>query len=216
MSAITYNGLSLEDRTYQEAGQTKLLPFDQSLARLRQAGFTRHLYPAEAFQFIIAGLEMKLAPHQHSFCASMLTSPAEWLNVAIGVEEKKRILWLDSRTFTLYFDPEGLVWDPIRRQYDAQNFTYSRKQEFDITPLPVAQYVDLSYFSDPFAIALTGRTCSSLPEKLRHKENSRRVQVYIPRVGTIWPAARVGYEMFSSRVGILFGSDGASRGIKTL
>ena len=216
MSTLTYNGLSLEDRTYQENGETKLLPYDQSLARLRADGFTRHLYPAEAFQFIIAGLEMKLAPHQHSFCASMLTSPVEWLNIAIGVEEKKRLLWRSSRTFTLYFDPEGLVWNLIRRQYDTQKFTYSRRQDFDITSLPVAQYVDLSYFSHPFAIALTGRTCSSLPEKLRDKHDSRQVQVYIPRVGTIWPAARVGYEMFSSRVGILFGLDGASRGLKTL
>src|SRR3989338_7358860 len=214
MSAITHNNLSLEDRTYQENGETKLLPYDQSFARLRQAGFIRHLYPAEAFQFIIDGLEMKLAPHQHLFCAQMLTSPVEWLNIAIGVEEKKRILRSNSRTFTLYFDPEGLVWDPKKRQYDTQEFIYSRKQDFDITSLPVAQYVDLSHFSDPFAITLIGRTCSSLPEKLRCKDDSRRVQVYIPRVGTIWPAARVGYKRYAVRLGILYGNDGASRGGK--
>ncbi|MBI5002513.1 hypothetical protein HZC31_03950 [Candidatus Woesearchaeota archaeon] len=216
MSAITYNNLSLEDRTYQENGETKLLPYDQSLARLRQAGFTRHLYPVEAFQFIIDGLEMKLAPHQHLFCAQMLTSPAEWLNIAIGVEEKKHFLWHPSRTLTLYFDPEGLVWDPKKRQYNTQKFTYSRKQDFDITSLPVAQYVDLSHFSDSFALAVTGRSCASLPKNLRDKNDSRRVQVYIPRVGTLCPAARVGYKRYVVRLGILYGSDGASRGAKTL
>jgi hypothetical protein len=195
----TYKDLSIEERAYKEEGDAgkKLLTYDKSLARLRAAGFTRHLRPQEAFGLLIDSLEGKLDGAEKAIADDMLTNYGEWLSMAI--ERKEDIL-------RLYLDPENLVWQ--NGFYGVQGqLRYAEKREFNIEGVPSQGWVDIDRLPADCVQYVYTRPFHALPKKMR--ESSNRAQAWLPLKG-IWPMGR------GSRFGIdYYGSNRASRGVRS-
>ncbi|MBS3148085.1 hypothetical protein J4219_04325 [Candidatus Woesearchaeota archaeon] len=205
VSVGSYERVDFESRAYRAQNeQTKdILTFDESLERLRAAGFERHARPQEAFGLIIDGLEGKLNGELSKVSADMSTGHGEWLSLAF--ERKGELL-------VCYLDPVGLVWTGIK--YDKQNFGYSGECSFDINGITSGQWVGLDKFRPYFVQFLCGRRFDQLPTEMR--EGNKKVHVYLPSDGVAWPVARGDYRFsvsgFGSRYGVY--GDGASRGVR--
>ncbi len=151
-----------------------LLTYDNSLERLRNAGYERHPRPAEAFSLQIANLEGKLTGQQRAVANDMSSSFGEWLSAAI----KRK-----GNTLIVYFDPQGLVWDGSR--YTPKNFTCSEKRNFPLAAsIPSSTPIDLVRFSPELVAAMYGRPFRQLPPEIR---DSGKPQLYLPPDGLIRP-----------------------------
>ncbi|MDP3640698.1 MAG: hypothetical protein Q8R53_05900 [Nanoarchaeota archaeon] len=196
LGGTSYNDITFEQKASYNNKDKQLLTYDQSLARLQAAGHKRHPRPAEAFSLLIASLEEKLSLEQKAVADDMLASCGEWLSAAA---QRK------GDTLTVYFDPQGLVWDGSR--YIERNFLFSEKRDFSLAAGILSnQFVDLSRFSPELVTALYSRLFQQLPQPFR--EGNRRAQVYLPPDNQIRPVGR-GY--FNFRFGLLQ-RQGFSRG----
>src|SRR3989344_2885060 len=135
-TGIEHNGLRIQPRAYRLQGQTKkaLLTYDQSLKQLREAGYERHLRPAEAFTLLAKGLEERLTPEQIEVHDDMLTSYGEWLSMAMERQGDTLITYLDS---------EGLTWDG-EKYVKRPDFNSTETKSFNITGIKSQQYIDLN------------------------------------------------------------------------
>ena len=168
-----YNDVIFEPRAAYNGDDKQLLTFDQSLERLINAGHKRHPHPAEAFSLLIAGLENKLTSQQKAVADDMLTSYGEWLSAAV---ERK------GDTLTVYFDPQGLVFNSSA--HTTKNFTCSEKRDFPLaTGIPSSTLVDLARFSTELVTTLYSRSFQQLPQKMREGEG--KAQLYLPPDGII-------------------------------
>ncbi len=101
--AANYHALRIEHPIPCDGGGSKeLFHYEKSLERLKQAGYERHLRPAEAFGLIIDSLEGKLSGQPAVVAQNMLESYGEWMSMAVKIE---------NRVIHLYRDPVGLVWN---------------------------------------------------------------------------------------------------------
>src|SRR3989339_2225151 len=102
-TSVSYDNLVWEQNKYDA-----YITFDASLQRLKQAGYSRHPRPAEAFGLIIAHLEKKLPKDLDDIAKDMLSSKGEWLSLAM----KRK-----GDTLICYLDPENLVWNAGSSSY---------------------------------------------------------------------------------------------------
>jgi len=134
-----YKGLFIENRKGDEFAK-HMLEYDQSLKRLRDKGFERHLRPSEAFSLVFERIEGKLEGDLFDIACRM-TAPyswGEWHSMAFERRGSKLIV---------YLDPEGLIYVPSyvmhnNKKYRTSvtyktddSFRYSEKKEFDINGL---------------------------------------------------------------------------------
>lgn len=179
ISGTSYQNLTIESLTPRDGNNKKqLLTYDQSLARLKTAGFQRHLRPAEAFGLLADGLEGKLSKELQAVSQDMLSSYGEWLSLA--VERKKDAL-------VCYLDPQGLEWNGSV-YVKKSDFASAEKQEFSIVGIPSQSWTDIARFYDTVVRFLYGRSFKELPQEMQ--TGNRRAQAYLPPDGTVWPVGR--------------------------
>ena len=204
-TGIEHNGLRIQPRAYRLQGQTKkaLLTYDQSLKQLREAGYERHLRPAEAFTLLAKGLEERLTPEQIEVHDDMLTSYGEWLSMAMERQGDTLITYLDS---------EGLTWDG-EKYVKPTAFNSTETKSLNITGIKSQQYIDLNLCGQELVRYLYGRACSDLPIPMR--DGSQRAQLYLPVVGMVEPMVCGGLEVMFD-LGCYFDGGRASRGVSVV
>lgn len=198
LSVASYTNFTFEHPAYREAGATekKLLHYDESLARLRAAGYERHARPQEVFSLLINGLEGKLTGASQPLAAvknDILTGYEEWLNLAF--ERKGAVL-------VAYLDPEGLVWR--KDKYKKDNFTFAEKREFTIGAVESCKWLKLQNFPTTLVEYLYTRPFDKLPKDIQ--DNG---VLYLPSEKTLWPVGRGDYGF-----GVGASYDWASRGVR--
>lgn len=184
IAVVTYKGLEFEQQAYHEQGQKKkkLLTFDESLARLQRAGFERHARPQEVFGLLIDSLEGRLAAPEKAMADDAFSGYGEWLSLAF-----KR----QGNVLIAYFDPKGPVLEWFKGYANTKNFTWARKEEFDIKGKPSQSWIDLDEFDYRFVQYIYGRSFSSLPTEMQ--QGNKKAQVRLPPDGIAWPVGRGGY-----------------------
>jgi hypothetical protein len=76
------------------------MTYEQSLDRLRSAGYERHLYPDETFEIIKNGLERPEGEYG-DLAQDILKGSGEWMNIAIKRE---------GNSLYIGYNPENLEW----------------------------------------------------------------------------------------------------------
>ena len=150
-----------------------VMTYDESLARLRKAGYERHPRPAEVFGLMAAHLEGKLADFL-GLAKVAEGIDSEWLSLALKTKKDKLICILD---------PENIKWKNAVQGYyvDDKDLKCTATFTFDITGLPCETYVAIDLLSDELARLLYGRKYADLPEEMQ------KTTIYIPGPGGIWP-----------------------------
>jgi hypothetical protein len=95
-SAI-YDWMEIEPkvlRTSSKPAQKVVETYGKSLLELRQRGYLRHCYPADAFAFICDGLERKLDTASKAIFEDMAHGGHEWLSMAWSRRENFLIAYL--------------------------------------------------------------------------------------------------------------------------
>lgn len=179
---IFYQGLYWEPRAYRRPGRTEkeAFDYDESLERLRRAGYGRHARSAEVMQLLKAGLEGKLTDAEQPLFDDMCDG-REWLSEAVEVKYWRvgRGLFpfhIGGSKLTTYLDPEGLIWNKEigedeyltnQKRYLKQNFTYKEKQDFDITRTLSYISMELRALPDPLIEHLYGSPYTELPKEMQ-------------------------------------------------
>src|SRR3989339_344139 len=178
-AVVSYDNLVWEPKKHDE-----YISFDASLQRLKQAGYSRHPRPAEAFGLIIAHLEKKLPKNLDDIAKDMLSGKGEWVSLAM---ERK------GDTLVCYLDPENLIWNAGSSRYDVSGgkLRYSEKKEFNIKGKNSVEWICADQFSPEFIKYCYGREFKQLPQEMR--TGNYKVHLYLPSEGKLWPAAR-GYD----------------------
>ena len=159
---VSYIDLEWEPRAYKRGDPTYSFTYDDSLERLRKAGYERHPRPAEIFNLILAHLNEKI--HNlvlNDLVKDMLESHSNWLSMAF---ERK------DNTLVCYVDPENLVWDENDHKYVVDGkLKFSDKKEFYIGPIDMitttatsSKGLVISYFSDELVSFLYTTTFDKL------------------------------------------------------
>lgn len=175
----------------------RLFTYDQSLARLRAAGYHRHLQPAEVFAYLCATLEGRtLTADDARLALDLFSAPGEWLDCAFERRDNQ---------LSVYLGLEGLAWDGGRYVPDS-TFRFSRKQTAPITGLPSEEYFRLHNLGDSLVFTLTGRLFDDLPREVQEK-----AFVQLPPDGVIWPVGRCGFTQNYNISGCFY-KERASRG----
>ncbi len=201
----SYKSVVFEPVAYRKPGEADkaLLTFDESLVRLKSAGFERHARPQEAFGLIVDGLEGKLVGSLKGVCDDMLVSFGEWLSFGV-----KRV----GDVLVAYVDPKNLVWNKSSNKYIVLGGQVDcvSKETFSIKGKQSETWIDLKQFEDKFVKFIYGRSFNQLPEIIQ--VGDRRAQVYLPPDGIVRPVARGN---FGGRF-YVFGYCGswASRGVR--
>ncbi|MFA5887567.1 MAG: hypothetical protein WC852_02560 [Candidatus Nanoarchaeia archaeon] len=201
----SYRGLEFEAKSPKERGNKKLWTYEESLARIKKAGYERHPSPAEAFSLIADNLEGKLKGKLKTIAEDIISGYGEWLSMAF--ERKGNLL-------IAYLHPEGLRWNG--GIYDRKNFTYSEKKEFGIARMKKKIIVPLQEMGDEFALFVYSRKFADLPRIMKEgNAKSGKAEIGIPEDGNLWPVKRNMFRMSISRLfidGIYSGE--ASRGVR--
>jgi len=171
----SYKDIEFEQPAYrkQGEGEDNILSFNDSLTRLKNAGFERHARPQEVFGLLIDGLEGRLNGNLAEVEKDVLTSLGGWMSMAF--ERKGDIL-------IAHLDPEGLVWDGNR--YVKQNFKNNGQQEFSVKGKVSNKGIPLNEFNEDLVRFLYARPFTDLP-----KEMQTGTLIALPP-GAAWPVCR--------------------------
>src|SRR3989339_1261841 len=173
---VNYDNLVWEAKKHD-----KYITFDASLQRLKQAGYSRHPRPAEAFGLIAAHLEKKLPKNLDDIAKDMLSSKCEWLSFAM---ERK------GDTLICYLDPENLICNAGSGRYyvSGGKLRYSEKKEFNIKGKKSDEWICVDQFSPELIKYCYGREFSQLPQGMR--TGNYKVHLVLPSDSQLWPASR--------------------------
>jgi hypothetical protein len=193
--------MKMKDKTTEKSSYRNLewepesqgwLFFEESLKRLRKAGYDRHPRPDEAFGLIIDHLEGKLDGDLEKIASNMLATTDNWLNMAI--ERKGDVL-------VCYVEPKNIKWFYGRYIVDEEwhkyvvdedvrsNLKYSHKKEFDISGIRSGGWVDLERFSPDFVKYFYTREFDDLPEQM--KTGDLKARVFLSRSNNgLYPVSR--------------------------
>jgi len=167
--AVLYQNLAIEPTASRNDSEKQLLTYDQSLARLRKAGYQRHLRPAEAFGLLADSLEGKLDEGLQSVARNMVRSLyGEWLSMAM--ERQGDIL-------ICYLDPQGLEWNGSS-YVKTTSFSSSETRQFSVAGKSSEPGIDLEEFDDDLVVALYGYSWKDLPQKM--KTGDRKAKMCLP------------------------------------
>jgi hypothetical protein len=103
--------------------ENKLMTYKNSLKRLSDKGYERHLYPNEAFAVIYKGLEEPEGPYG-KIAQDMLEGWGEWTNIAM----KRK-----GNTLSIATDPENILWTSVGyRIKDNQEIQCKNRETYTI------------------------------------------------------------------------------------
>ncbi len=156
--------------------------YEESLERLRQAGYERHLHPWESFELINLYLENELPKNLNRMVNDFSKSYGEWFNIAIKRKNNKIICYTDPQNIKL----ENDVY--IINKKISPKLEYTAKQEFDVTGIPSLEWTKLEKFNNDFIKFFYNRNFEQLPDQIRKGEYT--ANVILPPEGVLWPASR--------------------------
>lgn len=169
--------------THDESRFSPPLQYDESLTRVRNAGYKRHPSSQELYGLLFDSLEGKLTANEKLITEDMQSCCGEWLNVAFERQGDELIA---------YVNPEGLEWKGDYEHLQTKDFRYTERKEFDIGRKPSHEWLDLNLFSDDFVQFVCGRPYAQLPLKMRSGE--KKTKVFLLKEGITAP---VGLHRFS-------------------
>ncbi len=182
--SVSLDDLIIEAQSPRDkSGDKKLFNFGQSLQRLRDKGYSRHLRPAESIGVLIDSLKNKSNSKYKDLAKDMIECSGEWLSVAFKI---------DGDDLLVYLDPENLVWFCEKGIYVADGYTevlhHSGEFKFNISGIQdLDQGTDLKEFPTEFVELMYGRKFDDLPRQMREGENKARV--YLPLYTNLRPVS---------------------------
>lgn len=154
-----------------------VINFNDSLERLRKAGYERHLYPWESFELIMYHLEGKLNETLDAIAKNLVASDGEWFNLAVERQGEK---------LTCYVDPENIRWDGYEEKYVVDGvLRYNYKEDLKIRRVSSQMWTSMQYFDEDFVEFFYNRKFKDVPQKLQ--ENA---MIYLPPDYELWPIGR--------------------------
>ncbi len=196
--AASYKDLEFELKAPRKGNDKETFYFNQSLERLRKAGFQRHPLPHEAFVLILDGLEGKLTGNEQHVKEDMLKSYGEWLSLVFKRE---------GNTLHCYEHPEKIVWVD---KYDFSQMTFTSDKTFPVKGLKSEDYIsikDVAKKSPDLVTYLWSRPFDKLPDEIQ-----KNAGILIPAENTAWP---VGRDYVSRYYVSGYSYDWASRGVRS-
>lgn len=155
--------------------------FDQSLSRIKDSGYERHLYPWEMLSLIMNHIENKLDGKLNSIAEEMLNKNAgrgHWLSFAAEIE---------GRNLNCYTNPQNLQWYNDTSKYltrEREQIVCDEKMQFDITGTGNKRIVDLNDFEEDFIKHVCGNSKSMISALLSKKY---KMVVNLPDSPGLWP-----------------------------
>jgi len=137
--------------------------FDQSLERLKNLGYERHLMPYEILSLIINHLEGKLENNLNRSVTAMLKNGQRygyWLSIAVSREEDSLIC---------YTNPENLKKYDNYPYYRSENgaLRFDKELRFNVKGIPSQKLSDLRLFNEGFVEFFYSRKFKDLPEAIQ-------------------------------------------------
>ncbi len=159
----------------------EVFSFDDSLERLRKAGYERHPRPWEMFELLLDFSEDKLERDSNLYKTAndINREYSEWLSIAM---ERR------GNTLICYTDPENIKKDKTTshcRYFVDGELKFTDKHEFDITGIPSGEFIKLKDFSRGLIPYLYGRKFEDLPEKVQNGSI-----IFLPPDGVLIPISQ--------------------------
>ncbi|MBM3199803.1 hypothetical protein FJZ53_02610 [Candidatus Woesearchaeota archaeon] len=175
---------SLDNLIVSDQLSVETIYFDESLRKIQEAGFERHLLPWESFTIILGYIDGKIKNEFHAAAKDMASSfgCTEWLSMAV-----KR----DRDVLVCYANPKNLVWDDSSKIYKPDgilSFDPALSTEISIKGVPSEEWVDLKRLSEDFVKYFYTRKFEELPDEIN--SNDDYAQIFLPAEGGIWPVGR--------------------------
>lgn len=155
--------------------------FDQSLNRIKDSGYERHLYPWEMLSLIMNHVENKLDGKLNSIAKEMLnknTVRGHWLSFVAEIEGDK---------LNCYTNPQNLQWYNDSSKYltkEREQLVCDEKMQFDITRIGNKRMVGLNDFEEDFIKHVCGNSKGLISALLSKKY---KMVVNLPDSFGLWP-----------------------------
>jgi len=186
--------LSMSNLVIENPKHNEWMYYNDSLARLRQKGFKRHLRPIEFYAVLLEHFRTNGQGTREEIAQNMLKGKGEWLSVAFKKE---------GNMLHIAFDPENLAWNKKENKYDG-NLT--SQQSFDIGNKEIKDWISVSSFPSPLIEVLYGTNAGEL--------SNFNAEIYLPPDGSWWPVG-CGYNFGSNNFNLVaYDNRRASRGVK--
>jgi len=152
--------------------------FGQSLKRLKESGYERHMRTWEYFGLLVEVLEGKLQGEPEMIAEELMNSTTIWTSLAVKRE---------GDTLTCYIDPE--IERPRKDYIFKKNVKpYTEVREFYMPEISSGDlWYHLRQLTDEFVKYIFTRTEKNLPKEALGR--SITMQVALPPEGVLWPAA---------------------------
>lgn len=238
---VLLNELCIEPRAVKSGPHEAFLEYDtkvkmsyhQSLARLQEAGYERHLRPAEYVRIYLDYLEkitQAVTPAVIDFHQDLFKVDSEFLSAALETTACDK----DTVVLTLYMDPQGLSFPSAWGWYQkSEDFTYAYAKEFIFDRRILTSYlprpeivinprftepIPLEKFPDAFVKELYNRSLADLTAFKTEKDILLNIlpsnlSLCLPTEGIIHPIVS---GTFPNNLGFMCYGDAASRGMRTV
>jgi hypothetical protein len=191
----TENQLSMGGLTIENPKHNEWEYYQDSLARLRQKGFKRHLRPIEFYEILLEHFRTNGLGTREDVAKNMLSGKGEWLSVAF----RKR-----GNILEVSWDPENIAWNG--KEYVTKG---DLRVDFacpDMGDKKSEKYYKISTFPSELVHALYGADAGEL--------SKYDAGIYLPPEGKWWPVG-CGYIYGYSYFDLIAGNyRRASRGVK--
>jgi len=162
------NQLSMGGLTIENSKHDEWEYYQDSLARLRQKGFKRHLRPVEFYEILLEHFRTNGLGTHEDVAKNMLSGKGEWLSVAF----RKR-----GNILEVSWDPENIAWNG--KEYVTKG---DLRVDFacpDIGNKKAEYYYKISTFPSELVHALYGADAEEL--------SKYNAGIYLPPEGKWWP-----------------------------
>lgn len=157
----SYQNIEFEPHAhYKTKGYKQLFFFDNSLERLRKAGYERHPLPAEVFSLIIDVLEGKATPQMTELKKDMILSYGEWFDLVMKCE---------NGVLHCYEHPRNVI--RLSNSYDCSQMTFTQDKNFSLNGLPPQNYIlikDVAKKNPELIKYLYTRQIEKLPSEIQN------------------------------------------------
>jgi hypothetical protein len=160
--ALKIGNLEIEAKVFcKKDGNPRKLLYQESLERIRQAGYSRHLRPVERSMAIPETDKMK--------GSDLGSCKGEWLSAAAWVIRDQsaptKPTHKQEATLTIYWDPVNLVFD--KSYFWNGTVEHSGSKQYDITGISLGNWVSIEKLPQELVVDLYGRPYDQLPSRVR-------------------------------------------------
>ena len=181
---VDLKNLIIEPESYRNKYNEKILcNYEESLTSLKERGYQRHLYPSEAIELIIQGIDNPQSIYRPIYEGMILTFGGEWLGAAMQLIENTLTIYLNpglifnSFDSNLYQSLKDKLFGELTHDYylPKGDFEYSEKIEFDLTGIYESELrnkwsstkIPLSHLPEDLLTFLYSRKFNDLPDMIK-------------------------------------------------